>query len=270
MTDPGIFLIVTVIGFAISLPGLAPLILWLRRARGDLAQNMAARPTLPWWARGLIGQFAAFLTLNFWLGLLIGLLLGLGESLFDFVLSESWYRSIRYGVMGGSIGLVMVLYQRAAAVAFPPFLNRMEKKALKELRGEPVTQVRVDQYQQKLGKIFDDPRPLTIEGLNFRDPAAPHSPPTFVDWTQVASLTYLFTNQYIVVYLDDPVPPALSQVAHPGRGPHYYRLYFSAGKPLAAGIKMQALAKHLWTERLRSVGIGSADPLSRRAANCFD
>lgn len=268
MIDPEILLIVLVISFIASLPGLAPLILWLRRTRGDLALNMAARPALPWWARGFVGQFAAFLTANFWLGLAIGLLAGLGENLFNFELSERWYRSIRFGVMGGSFGLITVLYQRAAAIAFPPLFNLVEKNALKALRGDPETAV--EEYQRKLGKIFDGPRPLTVEGLNFRDPADPHSPPVFVDWTQVACLPQTFTNQYIVVYLDDPLPPALSRVAQPGRGPHYYRLYFSDAKPRSAGIKMQALAKHLWVERLRSVGVSSNEPLARRAVNCFD
>lgn len=266
-----ILLIFLLISFVASIPGLWPLIFWIRRSSGDPAQILTERPTLPWWGKGFIGQFLVFLTLSFWVGVFVGLLLFAGEALFSLEVPDNWIRPIRYGVLGGSVALAVQLYQKAAAVSFPPYFNRMEKKALKKLN--PINNdlnSAITEYQLKIGEPFNGPMPLTAAGVNFYDPQSPQAPLAGISWDQVICVPHLFTNQYIVLYLNAPVPQALHNLAH-GRKGNYYRLYFSGKKAFAGGIKIQALAKHLWAESHKVLaGRGGSNPSNKRVVNCFD
>lgn len=257
--------------FIASLPGIRPLITWISRIKGDPVRILAQQPTLPWWARGFIGQFQVFLTLNFWIGALAMVLIITGESILGFEVSRQFMRSLSYGLFVGSLALTIQIYQRAASLAFPPYFTRPEKKALKQLKlagGEPYLAI-ID-YQRKIDKVLDGPPPLAVDGVNFYDPEAPLAPLAKVGWDQVVCVPQLLTNKYIVVYLEGPLPPALEQFVHSPKQPHYYRVYFSAVGSLRAGVKILALAKHLWVESHKSDSGGLLTPLDRQAVSSFE
>ena len=265
-----IIIIALIAGFFLSLPGLKPLLHWIRRAKADPARILAEKPALPWWARGVVGHVLVFLTLNFWIGISVAALLLLAEIGFGFEVPDGWSRPIRYGVFGGTVGLMITLYQNAIAVTFPPTFNRAEKKALKSLDqyGRDL-ETAVTEYQRSLGQVYERPTPLAVDGINFRDPKLPQAPLIKISWDQVLSVPYVITNQYIVLYLAPTAPQVLRQLAH-GSKPNCYRLYFSDKGPRTSGLKMRALAKYLWAEHYKAVSGGKfIDPVSRKAADVF-
>lgn len=265
MDQDSIQVIGLLVAFILSLPGILPLISWLRRIYGDPAKTLLERPNLPWWGRGFLGQLLVFLTMNFWIGITVSILVSIGEVVFSYELSAKGARSLDYGVMGGCVALAISLYQRAAAITFPPYFNHMERKTLKKLDLSPQNRDAViADFQRKLGKVFEEPLPVTAEGLNFHDPQGRFL--GSVSWPQVVCLPMAFTNRYLTVVLDPQAAAALQPVAHKRRD--HYRLYFSASNILAGGMKLQAVARHLWAE---SQGDGPiSGETARRAIKNFD
>ena len=266
-----IIIIVLIVSFFLSLPGLKPLWHWISRAKADPARILADKPTLPWWARGVVGHVLVFLTLSFWIGALVAALLLLAEIGFGFEIPDSWTRPIRYGIFGATVGLTITLYQNAIAVTFPPTFNRAEKKALRNLdQYSQDLETAVTEYQRDIGRVYEGTAPLTVDGINFRDPKFSQAPLIKISWDQVLSVPYVLTNQYIVLYLAPPAPQVLRQLALGSKRPNQYRLYFSDKGARASGLKMRALAKYLWAEHYKASSGGKfLDPVSRKAADVF-
>ena len=262
--------IVLLVAFLVAIPGHWPLILWIHRSNGDPVVILTQRPALPWWGRGFTGQLAAFLTLQFWLGVAIGLAVSAGESLFGFELSDKAWRLIRCVVVGASAALAMQLYQRAGAIALPPHFNRAEKKALNKLTAfGNDREAAAAYYQQELKRVFEEPTPLTAQGVNFRDPQS-SMVLAEVGWDQVVCVPKIFTKEYFVICLSGSAPQILRKLAH-GSRPGCYRLYYSGGSSLVTGMKMQALARRLWADNRRAPDGGYfTDALGRKAADIFD
>lgn len=264
----------TLLTIVIHGPGFPVLWLWLRRICGDPGRALEARPALPWWARGLVGQVLAFLSLVF--------LTSNGVSLAD----RAWDRlgpltglpPVPYqlwallAILACLADLLLAVYlcQKAAAIAYPPHFDSDEKRALKKLNLKgPDPAAAVAGFQDKIKGSFQDPRPITIEGLNFRDPKSGlvlASAP----WAQVVCTPKISTNNYIVIHLDGQVDQtALSRLAHGWRA-NRYRLYFSRRRKLWSGLKMRALARRLWAEAQDPGSAVISGAAARRAISLFD